>query len=107
MCVMGFDNVGSNNGFVPDGTKPLHKPMLSHYHYGLFGQTRNHLCSKLVKKVSVYMCVLFKMSPNELIHRDVLLIFHHIVLELMSQLCTVRNYIIKCRGRLYIKDEIP
>ena len=25
-------NIGSDNGLLPDGTKPLHEPMLTYHH---------------------------------------------------------------------------
>ena len=36
ICIMGFDNIGSGNGLLPEGTKPLPKPMSTNYHYGPF-----------------------------------------------------------------------
>ena len=39
-------NIGSGNGLLPDGTKPLPEPMLTNHQWGLVAFTRGQFCRK-------------------------------------------------------------
>ena len=56
MAALMLDNIGSGNGFMPDGNKPLPEPMLTYHHWHIStfirGRFHNrylsHLSTKLV-----------------------------------------------------------